>query len=101
MDLEVEADFEIETKVEASIERENESVGVNVKGPGMAKILASLLHAFRETFFSLVWLSDLGKKSSSGGMKSSSNILAIPVLLHSPLQNSYSIPERENFFNMW
>ena len=42
MDLEVEADFEIETKVEASIERENESVGVNVKDPGMAKILASL-----------------------------------------------------------
>ena len=54
MDLEVEADFEIETKVEASIERENESVGVNVKDPGMTKILASLLHAFRETFFSLV-----------------------------------------------
>ena len=54
MDLEVEADFEIETKVEASIERENESVGVNVKGPGMAKIVASLLHAFREPSFSLV-----------------------------------------------
>ena len=54
MDLEVEADFEIETKVGAPIERENVSVGVNVKGPGMAKILASLLHAFRETFFSLV-----------------------------------------------
>ena len=73
------------------IERENVSSGLNLKGPEIEKISDSL-HALREALLSLVWqVSDLGKKSFSRGMKSSSFIFPTSGLLDSALRNIYSL----------